>query len=387
MERVFVHGSAVTTTWADTAKSLQDLIFDCVSLALADAGIAAADLEAVVLGAHDLVDGRGLTNMVTAPAAAAYLKDETRLGDDGAAAFVLADARVRSGSVRNCLVAAWGRASEGPVDDISRALFDPFTTRPLGMTEIGVSGLRATRALVDHPGYAEHRDAAAARRLGSDPRVTHFEPASHAFRTAPADPGRASDPADPGRTSAPADAGRTSAPPWPLRSAELPVWSDVVAAVVLSADPSSVEVLGVGMGTEPFELGDRDLLGLPALRSAAAQALAEAGCAITDVEVLELDGLTLFDEALALEAVGAAAPGAGMDGCATDPRLDPAGATAVGYCAPAMGLVRIARAGRRLAEHGSGRALASGSSVVAAQSQAAVVLGAPAGSVSAEGKS
>ena len=54
-----------------------------------------------------------------------------------------------------------------------------------------------------------------------------------------------------------------------------------------------------------------------------------------------------------------------------------AGATAVGYCAPAMGLVRIVRAGRRLASAGSGLALATGSSVVAAQSQAAVVLGIP----------
>jgi acetyl-CoA C-acetyltransferase len=345
MQRVYLHGSAVTTSWADADKSLQDLIFDCVTAALADAGITAADLDAVVLGAHDLVDGRGLTNMVTAPAAAAYLKDETRLGDDGASAFVLADARVRSGSARTCLVAAWGRASEGPVDRIANALFDPFTTRPLAMTEIGVSGLRATRALVEHAGYEHHRDAAAARR---NPR-----------------------PEDPGRSSSPA---------WPLRTEELPVWSDVVAAAVLRDEPAGVEVLGVGMGTEPFELGDRDLLGLPALRSASAQALAEAGCDISDVAVLELDGLTLFDEALAMEAVGAAAVGEGMAGCAEDARVDPGGASAVGYCAPAMGLVRIARAARRLLDTGSGgRALASGSSVVAAQTQAAVVLGRVAG--------
>jgi hypothetical protein len=340
MQRVFVHSAAVSTSWADTTRSLQDLIFDCVSDALRSAGIAAADLDAVVLGAHDLVDGRGLTNMVTAPAAAAYLKDETRLGDDGAAAFVLADARVRSGSAGACLVAAWGRASEGPVDEISHALFDPFTTRPLAMTEIGVSGLRATRALVEHPGYAEHRALATARR-----------------------------------GARPADPGRTSAPAWPLRTEELPFWSDVVAAVVLRAEPSPVEVIGVGMGTEPFELGDRDLLGLPALRSAAGQALREAGCGASEVAVLELDGLTLFDEALAVEAVGAAAPGGGMAACAGDPRLDPAGAAAVGYCAPAMGLVRIARAGRRLVAESARYALASGSSVVAAQTQAAVVLG------------
>jgi acetyl-CoA C-acetyltransferase len=341
MQRVYLHGTAVTASWADTGRSLQDLIFDCVRAALADAGVTAADLDAVVLGAHDIVDGRGLTNMVTAPAAAAYLKDETRLGDDGAAAFVLGDARVRSGSARTCLVAAWGRGSEGPVDRIANALFDPFTTRPLAMTEIGVSGLRATRALVEHAGYGHHRDAAAARR---GPR-----------------------PGDPARSSSPA---------WPLRTAELPVWSDVVAAAVLRDEPAGLEVLGVGMGTEPFELGDRDLLGFPALRSASTQALSEAGCGIGDVEVLELDGLTLFDEALAMEAVGASGVGEGMAGCAEDPRLDPAGASAIGYCAPAMGLVRIVRAARRLIEGGTdGRALASGSSVVAAQTQAAVVLG------------
>jgi hypothetical protein len=348
MNRVYLHGSAVSTSWADESKCLQDLIFDCVTAALSAAGLAAADIEAVVLGAHDLVDGRGLTNMVTAPAAAAYLKDETRLGDDGAAAFVLADARVRSGSVRNCLVAAWGRASEGPQDDISRALFDPFTTRPLGMTEIGVSGLRATKALATHEAYAARRDAAIARRHAS------------------VGESRVSDAADPGRIAA---------PPWPLRTPELPVWSDVVAAVVLTAEPGPVEVLGVGMGTEPFELGDRDLLGLPALRSASGQALDEAGCAIGDIDVLELDGLTLFDEALALEAVGAAARGGGMGCYAEDPRVDPAGASALGYCAPAMGLVRIARAASRLEAMGGGRALATGSSVVAAQTQAAVVLG------------
>ncbi|MGJ6969281.1 hypothetical protein ACSDR0_46070 [Streptosporangium sp. G11] len=340
MQRVYVHGTAVSSSWADSSASLTDLIFRCVRGALDDARMPVGDLEAVVLAAHDLVDGRSLTNMITAPAAAAFLKDETRLGDDGAAAFVLGDARIRSGSVRTCLVAAWGRASEGPVDDIAHALFDPFTTRPLGMTEIGVSGLRASRALIEHPEYAEHRAAAATRR-------GEVESA----------------------------AGRIPAAAWPLRDAELPVWGDVVSAVVLSSEPGPVEVLGVGMSTEPFELGDRDLTGLPALRSAGEQALREARRSIDEIDVLEIDALTMFDEALALEAVGAAGSGRGMEALALDPRLDPAGARSVGYCAPAMGLIRIARAVQRVREGDGALALASGASVVAAQTQAVVVLG------------
>jgi hypothetical protein len=213
-------------------------------------------------------------------------------------------------------------------------------TRPLAMTEIGVSGLRASRALIEHPGYAAHRDAAAARR-GS----------------------RVGDPT------------RIPSPAWPLRTAELPEWGDVVAAVVIGSAPAPIEVLGVGMSTEPFELGDRDLVGLPALRSASGQALREARRTIGEVDVLELDALTMFDEALALEAVDAAVRGEGMTVLASDPRLDPTGAGAVGYCAPAMGLVRIARAADRLVGGAGRTALATGSSVVAAQSQAAVVLG------------
>ena len=127
MRPVYLHSAVVSTTWRDASRSLTDLIFGCVRDTLDQAGLAAADLDAVVLAAHDIVDGRGLTAMVTSPAAAAYLKDETRIGDDGALAFILGDARVRSGSAGTCLVAAWGRASEGPVDEIAHALFDPFT--------------------------------------------------------------------------------------------------------------------------------------------------------------------------------------------------------------------------------------------------------------------
>jgi hypothetical protein len=335
---VYISGAATSFTWADLSCSLTDLIYDCVKKALADAELDVADVDAVVLAAHDLVDGRGLTNMVTAPAAGTYLKDETRLGEDSATAFILADARVRSGSVQHCVVATWGRASEGPVDRIANALFDPFTTKPLGMTEVAVSGLRATKAIATYPSYAEARERAGRAR----PRTT-----------------------DPTRVPSPA---------WPLLAPELPVWADVVAAAVLSSHPSPVEVLGVGMSTEPFDIGDRDLLALPALRQASAQALSAAAVDVADVQVFELDGLTLIDDALAVEAVGAAPAGGGMQAMADGLWVNAGGGSAAGYCAPAMGLVRIIDAYRRLTDEGAALALATGSSVVASQNQAAVVL-------------
>lgn len=338
MQRVYVRGSAVHRSWGVDSMSLNDLIFSTVRRALDDAGVTLSDVDSVVLGAHDLTDGRSLSSMVTAPAAGAFGKDEVRLGDDGSSAFVVATARVRAGGSRCGIVAAWGRASEGDPDAIANALFDPFFTRPLGLTEIAVSALRAGAALARYPGYGSWRERAGARRAAGQV------------------------PAGPRATAA-----------LPLRPDELPVWSDVAAALVLSAEPAAVEVRGVGMSTEPYQIGDRDLLGLPALRAASRQALRAAGMAIGDVDVLELDGLTLFDEALALEAVAVVPAGAGMQAIAQRGDSNVDGGYAAGYCAPAMGLVRICEAVRRLRASGTA-ALATGSSVVAAQSQAAIAL-------------
>ena len=338
MRRVYVQGGAVTRSWADSSASLSDFIFTTVRHALDDAGAAISDVDGVVLAAHDLTDGRSLSSMVTAPAAGAYLKDEVRLGEDGASALVVGTARVRAGLSRRTVVAAWGRASEGDPDAIANALFEPFFTRPLGMTEIVVSALRAGAALARYPGYSAWRQRAALRRMA----------------------GRA-------------PAGRRAALAMPLRPEELPVWSDVAAALVLSAEPGPVEVRGVGMSTEPYQVGDRDLLGMPALRAAARQALDAASLGPGGIDVFELDGLTLFDEALALEAVGAAPAGGGMEAIAQRRDSNVDGGFAAGYCAPAMGLVRVCEAARRLRACGTA-ALASGSSVVAAQSQAAIVL-------------
>jgi acetyl-CoA C-acetyltransferase len=338
MQRVYVHGSAVHRSWAVASMSLSDVIFSTVQRALDDAGVAISDVDSVVLGAHDLTDGRSLSSMVTAPAAGAVGKDEVRLGDDGASAFVVATARVRAGSSRCSIVAAWGRASEGDPDAIANALFDPFFTRPLGMTEIAVSAFRAGAALARYPGYGTWRERAGARRFaGQEP------------------------------------AGKRATAALPLRPHELPVWSDVAAAVVLCAEPGPVEVRGVGMSTEPYDIGDRDLLGLPALRAASRQALRAAELDIGDIDVFELDGLTLFDEALALEAADVVPAGGGMEAIAQRGDVNVDGGFAAGYCAPAMGLVRICEAARRLQAAGT-TALATGSSVVAAQSQAAIVL-------------
>jgi acetyl-CoA C-acetyltransferase len=348
---LFIEGIAVDASSRDRTRSLTDLIFDAVRAAVDDSGRAMESIDSIVLSAHDLVDGRSLSSMVTAPAAGAYLRDEIRFGDDGAGALAAAVTRLEAGHNRATIVAAWGRASEHDVQAFSHSLFDPFIEGPVGLDELAVSAMRGQSWLgrfSPEGRLAAH--GARRERAARNPRSV-------------------------------AQAGDSSSPPYPLLAGDLPVWGDFAVALVMSTEPAAVRIAGLGQSSDPYHLGDRDLLGMPALTAAVGKALAEAGRTIEEMDVVELDALTAFDEALAVEALGLAPPGSGHDHVACSAAFNPSGGSAAGYCAPAMGLVRVVEAVHQLRGtagaiqvEGARRALATGSSTIAAQTQTAVVL-------------
>jgi acetyl-CoA C-acetyltransferase len=347
-----VYGAAVTLSWRDSSMSLVDLIFAGVTAALDDAGTHISEVDSVVLAAHDLIDGRSLSSMVTAPAAGAYLRDEIRLSDDGLAAMSLASARVESGESEVSVVAAWGRASEGDFLRTSRAAMDPFMHQPLGMSEIDVSAFRLSRWIAEYPGAEDaRRQAAIARRerVERNPRAL---------------------------------LGATTAIPvsYPLWDEEAPKWADVVAAVIIGSKKSPISVAGVGHSTDIPQIGDRDLLEMSAVRAALPTALSGAGITLDDIGIIEIDGMMLSDEVIAMEALGLCPPGEGFQTYAQSTRVNQSGGSGAGWCYPAMGLVRLAECYLRLRDDepkpGSGRrtALAIGTGPVGAQTSTAMVL-------------
>lgn len=351
MTDLYIEGVAIDVAWADKSLSLTDMIFKTVRAAVDDSGQAMETIDSVVLAAHDLVDGRSLTSMVTAPAAGAYLKDEIRFGDDSAGAFAAAMTRLEAGHNARTIVAGWGRASEHDVEGFSHSLFDPFFGRPVGLNELAVSGLRAQLWMrrhddVDRLRALERRQ----RQAGLNPRAL-----------------RAS--------------GLSQSPPYPISAEELPTWADVSVAVVMSTQPTGIKVAGMGQSTDPYQIGDRDLLAMPALTQAVGRALADAGTSAADVDLIELDALTVVDEALCVEALGLAEPGKGFGYVADNARFNPSGGSAAGFCPPAMGLARLVEACLQLRGTAGPiqlpdvrRALVTGSSVVASQTQTAIVL-------------
>ncbi len=349
---VYVEGVALEISWADQTRNLSELIFSTVTRAVEDAGQGFEGIDSVVLAAQDLVDGRSLSSMVTAPAAGAYLRDEIRFGDDGAVAFAAAVTRIEAGESERSIVAAWARASEHDVQAASRALFDPFTMTPFGLDELAVSALRA-QSWIQRGGDLAAREPATQKReraSGDNPRALHRGV-------------------------------QRPAAPYPLAPSETPLWADVVACAVISGRPSAVRVAGMGQSSEAFSPGERKLAELTALRQASERALLEAGFAAGALDLLEVDGLCLFDEAIGMEAVGVAGPGQGLAILAQDARCNPSGGSRAGYCAPAMGLARIVEACLQLQQRAGRvqlpnvrRAMATGSAIVAGQAQTAIVL-------------
>ena len=175
--------------------------------------------------------------------------------------------------------------------------------------------------------------------------------------------------------------GRRPTASYPLNDADVPLWADIAVAVTISAEPSRIRVSGLGQSSEPYWIGDRVIGSLAGLEEAADRALREAGIGAQQLDLVEVDGLSLFDEAIGMECVGIASKGGGLAFLAEDARANPSGGGAAGYCAPAMGLVRIVEAAMQLQGRAGGvqlskvrRALATGSCVVGAQTHTAVVL-------------
>ncbi|MGE3301719.1 MAG: hypothetical protein AB7M12_01235 [Hyphomonadaceae bacterium] len=339
----FIQGVAASVSWAERGLGLGDLIFRTVTAALADAGRTIGEVETLVLAAHDLIDGRSLSSMVTAPAAGAYLKDEIRLAEDGLAAVSLAAAQVEAGQSPLVIVAAWGRASEVDFPSHARAAFDPAFAQPFGLTEAGVSAMRLSAWLARYGDAGPARAEAAAARL---------------------------------RRAARNPLGAGAGAPWPiraypLRDEEMPRAADIVAAMLIGAAPGKARIRGVGHGTDVSDIGARDLLALPSLRAASDGALRAAGCALEDISAFEMDGFALSDEALAMEAAGLAAPGEGFAAYAAHTAFNRSGGGAAGWCYPAIGLLRLHDALGALKP--GELALAAGASPVGAQAHVAVV--------------
>jgi hypothetical protein len=343
---VHIQGLATRIGPADARESLPEMIFSLVSEALVDAGCAMDQVDGIVIAAHDLIDGRSLSSMITGPAAGAYLRDEIRVSDDALVAVSLAAARLQAGESTRVVVASWGRASEGDVERSARAGLDPFTEQPVVPSDKVISALRASAYLrtYSNAGRFEAGRARVSRTLAN--------PGSAGFNL-------------------------SAQTVYPLRPAELRTDADVAAALVLGTAPASVHITGIGHGTERSQLGQRSLTELAGARTAFAQAADQAGQPVRAVAAVEVAAGSLFEEVMLLEAAGLTPVGTGLSFFAQAPWVNATGGSLAGHCYPCNGMLRLADAVRAVsgADRKTTGVVAAGSAV-AMQTTTAIMIAA-----------
>jgi hypothetical protein len=316
---VSVHGVGFARSPSPEALNLTELVFEASAAALADAGLRRADIDGVCLAASDQLDGRAISSMQLAGPAGGFLKDEIKVGDDGALAFATAVLRIEAGADRRVLAVSWTKESESSLAMALGVNAEPVYTRPAGLHPLAAEAA-VTASFIDRAGLPAPEG-----------------PASDFFC-------------------------------WPLRHSDLPSPTDAAVALVLCEGPGPVEVAGLAWGTEVPDPTARRLTPEAAVAEVAGRASAEAGIVIDGSVPIETTDRTPYRLAMTLA-------GLGLDANAN---VNPSGGLRVSNPVYAAGLERVAHAALAV-RGGAPVAVAHSSYGYAGQGQFVTVLRAGAG--------
>jgi len=379
-DKVAIIGVAQSKYVESRGDALADIIFEVSAKALEDAQLKINDIESVTLAAHDMVDGRAITTMLTAPPAGAYLKDEIRVAEDGAFAAALACLRILSGDFSTSLVVSWSKCSEcakGTLHKVANLSYDPFFYRPFALNDVTSYAIQAQRYMSRY----NITEAQAAQVVVKNRANALNNELAHLQSRVTVDEVMESKPVS-----------------LPLKMLDLPPWSDGACALVLASEDVARRskrpcawVTGLGWANDTYYSGDKDLAELESLSLAASQAYKMAGISnpSKDIDVAEIHDVTSFHELMEYEALAFCPKGmAGkyLDSGATaidgDLPVNPSGGCLSSNPYTAVGLIRVAEAALqimgRAGNHqvpGVKTALAHGISGLCAQSNCVVILG------------
>jgi acetyl-CoA C-acetyltransferase len=280
-------GCAILPNVSDGRESLEELIYRVSQNALKDAGLDIDDIDGIVVGAHDQMDGRAIAVMAASGSVGGVDRDILSTPSSAEHAFVLGALRVASGLFQTQLIVAWSPTEASPLREVERLAADPYFHRRLPLDELAAAGLQA--------GALEHQ-VAGARQAAMGVADKNRRNGAVAYPSSP-------------QTG---ELGVVTR--WPLREGMvgLPA-TGAVALVLAGADevarrgsPDPIWVRGMGWATEGSFLGDRDLGTVPSLAAAAQMAFHEAGITnpATAFDLAEVADYTPFQELLAYEGLG-----------------------------------------------------------------------------------
>ena len=294
---VEVIGTALAAPLESVDRSLEETLYDVGRAALADAGMTHDDIDGIVVAGNDQFDGRSISVMMASGPLGGVGRDILSTPSAAEHAFVMGALRVASGLHRTQLVVAWSPMEVGSLSAVERLGTDPYFHRQLPLDGLSAAALQA--AALEHAYPEAH---AAALLVVKKNRGN----ARRAYPHLPVGPTDAQEITE----SAVLD--------WPICEAMVAAPCAGAVGLVLAdaesyggqPDRDAALVLGMGWATEPAFLGDRVLVGAPALEAAASQAYGEAGISDPrgEIDLAEVSDATPYEELIAYQALGLCPP-------------------------------------------------------------------------------
>lgn len=297
--KVAIIGAGQTSYGVHRDRSIDELVFEAARNALDDAGLERDDIESVVTAGSDGMDGRAISNMLTAGAAGAYLKDEVKVSDGGIFALVMGYLRVASGVFRNSLIVSWTKSSETSPESVSNLSSEPFFSRALGLNHITSLALEACSFMYKANLTEEDAGAVVLKNRANGLKNPHAHIKEKTTSREIASDGYVS---------------------YPIRGSHLPPGSDGACALVIasgniakSLKGNCAWIEGLGWAIDEYDAGFGSAPPLNSLRKSSETAYRASGIKnpLREINVAEISDVSAYHEIMIYEALGFCGDGEG----------------------------------------------------------------------------
>jgi acetyl-CoA C-acetyltransferase len=332
MRKVGIVGYKITC--ADKVSSSREMmIFRTTKALLDEVGIHRRELDTVVDCSNDYYDGRTISNVFTVEPTGGFMKNESKVEDDGILVVLMGMIRVMTGIYDLVLVAAHSKATEFRPLLQRQAQFDQTGDRQCTdiINEVSVSALQAQSYMKQYNVSEDDLAEVAAK----DIRAGASNP--YAVRR------------DSDMTAEKVLASKILYSP--IRELEMYAFADACCAFLLAEEKKAkklakkpIWILGVGNYQDTYYIGDRKLWKVEGIEMAASEAYKKAGIKPKNVQVAQVANNFAHQEPMICEALGFCGEGKGVEFALKNKWVNPSGGTLVAnpYCA--AGAISVALA-------------------------------------------
>jgi len=378
IRRVAIVGYAQSHHQHNMQKTREDMVFEVCKEALHHAGILREDLDTVITASSDFLDGRTISSVFLSMAVGAFLKDESKVEEDGTFALYYALMRILAGTHDVAMVEAHTQGSTFNPHQVTYYTLDPLFDRQIGvLNDIAAAAIQARMYMNRYSVSEEHLAMAAVKN------ITNAAENPCAHRKMP---------------DVSVEEVMSSKVFYdPIRELTMSPISDGACALILASEERAKEITdkpvwieGVGSCQDSY-LRDRNIQKLDSLQRAARTAYKMAGVKepFSELDIAEVSEKFAHEELMIYEALGLCQEGQGKnliergttrrDG---EMPVNPSGGALGADPVCATGLIRVIEAAKQIRGEAGGyqvpdvhRALAHGQFGICAQKNAIFILG------------